>query len=200
MKCSERKREANRLNALKSTGPKSDEGKARASQNAVKHGLTAASPVVLDEDPAAFEAFAREMTADLQPRGAMQRTLVERVVFIAWKLRRGPEGEAALFAEGETQVRHNRTDERGLRAPATVSEVIADVGCQAFFARLQMYEMRLERSLHAGLRQLERLKKMQNEANEEEEAAAEVEAGREATNAQNEPNSSDDKVRPCDTD
>jgi hypothetical protein len=197
MKSSERKCEANRLNALKSTGPKTAEGKARASQNAVKHGLTAASPVVLDEDPEAFAAFAREMTADLKPRGAIQRTLVERIVFIAWKLRRVPDVEARLLEACEGQVLHARVDEHGLRERATVCEVIAEMGCQAFFGRLQMYEMRLERSLHASLRQLERLKKTQNEANEEEDAPVEP---REETNVQNEATANEDQVLSRDTD
>ena len=33
--------ESNRRNAQKSTGPKTDDGKARASRSAVRHGLTA---------------------------------------------------------------------------------------------------------------------------------------------------------------
>ena len=48
--CSDRKRQANRVNALKSTGPKTAEGKAVSSRNATKHGLTAQSAVVLEEE------------------------------------------------------------------------------------------------------------------------------------------------------
>ena len=41
---------ANRRNARKSTGPKTPEGKARARQNALKHGLLAREVVVSDGD------------------------------------------------------------------------------------------------------------------------------------------------------
>ena len=176
MPCSERKIEANRRNAQKSTGPKTEDGKARASRNALKHGLCAESPqaaVVLEEDPAAYEAFAREMLEDLQPVGAVQRALANRIVFVAWKLQRLPEVEARFFASSEGTVQHPRRDESGMRKPATVAECIGEFGCNAFFGRLQMYEMRLERSFHAGLRQLERLKKLRNEANEQEETELE---------------------------
>jgi hypothetical protein len=172
MSCSQQKVEANRRNALKSTGPRTVEGKARTCRNALKHGMCAESPrvaVVLEEDPAAYEAFAREMLEDMRPVGAVQRALAQRIVFIAWKLQRIPEVEARFFAGGEGAVQHNRRDERGMRLPATVAECIGDFGCNAFFGRLQMYEMRLERSFHAGLRQLERFKKLRNEATEEAE-------------------------------
>ena len=46
---------ANRLNAQKSTGPRTAEGKAAASQNAAKHGLLAEQVVIKGEDPAEFE-------------------------------------------------------------------------------------------------------------------------------------------------
>ena len=172
MPCSERKIEANRRNAQKSTGPKTEDGKARASRNALKHGLCAESPqvaVVLEEDPAGYEAFAQEMLDDLKPRGAVQRALVDRIVFVAWKLQRIPEVEARLFEQADGSLLNPRRDENGWRLPPTVAECIADFGCNAFFGRLQMYEMRLERSFHAGLRQLERLKKLRNEAKEQEE-------------------------------
>jgi hypothetical protein len=125
--------------------------------------------VVLEEDPAAYEAFAREMLEDLRPVGAVQRALADRIVFVAWKLQRIPEVEARFFEQGEAEVYHRRRDEDGTRLPATVAECIAYFGSNAFFGRLQMYEMRLERSFHAGLRQLERLKKLRNEANEQRE-------------------------------
>jgi len=166
MAVSERKREANRLNAQKSTGPITDEGKARASQNAVKHGLTASSPVLLDEDPAEFEAFAAELRADLRPRTAMQRVLVERIIFVSWKLRRIPAIEVATAESARD------THGSFYRVPAdqiTAAHVLSHEGYNPGLARLQMYEMRLERSLHASLRQLEKLKKMQEEENEPNE-------------------------------
>jgi hypothetical protein len=42
--------EANRRNALRSTGPKTDEGKRRSRLNAVRHGLTAETVIASPED------------------------------------------------------------------------------------------------------------------------------------------------------
>jgi recombinational DNA repair protein RecT len=49
--------ESNRRNAQRSTGPKTQSGKARSSQNAVRHGLTAETVIGPLEDPADYQAF-----------------------------------------------------------------------------------------------------------------------------------------------
>ena len=46
---------ANRRNATRSTGPRTDAGKARSRLNGLKHGLRAQVLVLPDEDPAAFQ-------------------------------------------------------------------------------------------------------------------------------------------------
>ena len=49
--CSQAKLDANRLNAQKSTGPRTADGKAIASANSLKHGFCAATAPVPGEDP-----------------------------------------------------------------------------------------------------------------------------------------------------
>jgi len=61
---SARQIEANRRNSLNSTGPKTDLGKQRASQNAVRHGLTAETVIVPLEDADDYRAFEQAVTAD----------------------------------------------------------------------------------------------------------------------------------------
>jgi hypothetical protein len=78
---------ANRQNAKKSTGPKTEEGKAAVSQNAVKHGLFVDS-VVAGETESEYEAFYGELLAELAPRGVVELLLAERVVSLWWRLRR----------------------------------------------------------------------------------------------------------------
>jgi hypothetical protein len=78
---------ANQQNAKKSTGPKTDKGKAAASQNAVKHGLFAES-VIKGENEADYEAFHDNFLAELAPVGAVELMLAERVVSLAWRLKR----------------------------------------------------------------------------------------------------------------
>jgi hypothetical protein len=94
--------EANRLNAQRSTGPRTPEGKAKVAMNALKHGLTAKKIVLVNEDPQEFDAFHSAMWAALDPQGALEELLAERVVADAWRLRRVPVFEAALHV-GERQ-------------------------------------------------------------------------------------------------
>ena len=72
--------QANRSNARKSTGPRTPQGKAAASQNAVKHGLLAEQVVIHGEDPAQFDLYREGMLAELAPEGAVEAMLAERAV------------------------------------------------------------------------------------------------------------------------
>ncbi|HSV98536.1 MAG TPA: hypothetical protein VLI39_00075, partial [Sedimentisphaerales bacterium] len=80
--------QANRSNAQKSTGPRTAQGKAVASQNAVKHGLLAEQVVIRGEDAAQFDLYREGMLADLAPVGEIETMLAERAVSLAWRLRR----------------------------------------------------------------------------------------------------------------
>ena len=71
---------ANKKNAQKSTGPRTAEGKAVVSKNAVKHGLFAAEAVITGEDPAEYEACRDHFLAELVPVGAVETMLAERFV------------------------------------------------------------------------------------------------------------------------
>jgi hypothetical protein len=79
---------ANRKNALKSTGPRTKEGKETVSQNAVKHGLCANRNVIKSESQEEYNMFKDEMIADLAPIGAMEYMLADRIVCLSWRLKR----------------------------------------------------------------------------------------------------------------
>ena len=96
---SERRAAVNRQNARKSTGPRTRSGKARSSQNALRHGLTAERVVLPGEDPVAFEAFRSDLVDHFQPADPVSEHLVEHVVACIWRLRRVPEIEAKRAAE-----------------------------------------------------------------------------------------------------
>ncbi len=89
--------EANRRNALKSTGPISPEGKERSRCNAVRHGLTAETVIGSLEDADDYAAFEAAVIADYDAATAVQRELVLRLASILWRLRRSTAIESALF-------------------------------------------------------------------------------------------------------
>ncbi len=93
--------ETNRDNATHSTGPRTEEGKARSSQNAFKHGLCV--PRVLPgEDADLFEAFRQEQFAEHQPAGSTETMMVEDLVLNYWLLQRARTQEVrALAADPE---------------------------------------------------------------------------------------------------
>src|SRR3954453_19611416 len=79
---------ANRRNALRSTGPRTEEGKQRSRLNAVRHGLTAETVVGALENAADYQAFEQNILADYSPETTAERELVARLASILWRLRR----------------------------------------------------------------------------------------------------------------
>jgi len=102
------KLEANRKNALKSTGPKSREGKRFSSRNAIKHGLLSRELVVGDgegkESIAEFQKLFGELIEDLQPQGRAELSLVETVAICDWRFRRTLRAEAEQIALGASRA------------------------------------------------------------------------------------------------
>ena len=94
---SEKQLAANRANAKRSTGPRTEEGKGRSRLNGWKHGLAADDIVICHEDPRALEALRTELLEQLAPRPGLETMLVERIAAQEWRLRRIPVLEAAAL-------------------------------------------------------------------------------------------------------
>ena len=97
---------ANQLNAQKSTGPRTVEGKTASSLNALKHGADAASVIIPGEDPAEYDRIVAEYHSDLRPRGALEERQVRIIIHSDWQRRRLERIENNLYrqllAEGPT--------------------------------------------------------------------------------------------------
>jgi ferritin-like metal-binding protein YciE len=156
--------QANRSNAQESTGPRTAEGKATASHNAVKHGLLAEQVVIHGEDPAQFDLYREGMLAELGPQGAVEEMLAERAVSLAWRLRRAERLQSAVFA---TVYRENADDivlwpRHGLAIEPKPDEeevilgqvVMTDFARAQVLDRLLVYERRIESSLYRTMAQL----------------------------------------------
>jgi hypothetical protein len=79
---------ANRLNATRSTGPRTVEGKAASRLNALQHGIDARLSVLPGEDPDELEALAAEYRERYQPSTAEQTFLVDTMIQADWNRRR----------------------------------------------------------------------------------------------------------------
>jgi hypothetical protein len=89
--------EANRQNALKSTGPTTQNDKRRTRRNAFRHGLTAETVVEILEDAGDYRAFEAAIIADYDARTAVERELVLRLASLLWRIRRAASIETDLF-------------------------------------------------------------------------------------------------------
>ena len=140
--------EANRLNAQKSTGPSSAEGKAAVRFNALKSGIDAQSQVIPGEDPAALAALAAEYHDRYRPAAPEVRALVDTLVTAEGMQRRFRTVEAQLFQFNITRFIR---EEQGLQA-AQAYERDSNT-----FDRLQRRINAVERSFHRALAALQKL-------------------------------------------
>ena len=94
-KVSQKRLDANRRNAQKSTGPRTPEGKAKASANATTHGLSnargnplAPGTLLHTEDPSAFQALLDEYVVTYQPQHRDEYDLLTEAVYAKWRQQR----------------------------------------------------------------------------------------------------------------
>jgi hypothetical protein len=88
---------ANRLNAQKSTGPRTLAGRQRSRRNAVRHGLTAETVVLAFESADEYAAFEKTIVADYEPQTTVEHQLVARIASLFWRLRRAAAIETGLL-------------------------------------------------------------------------------------------------------
>ena len=128
--------EANRRNAMKSTGPRTPEGKAIVSMNSLRHGLRARTIVLPSENPEEFHQLCDDLEAEWNPQSRTEQFYVEQMAVSQWKLTRMEVGEIGVFQE---------------EAAAKTQIPLLD--------RLWQAQCRMERSYARAQRELERLQK-----------------------------------------
>ena len=99
MRCSPEKLAANRENAKKSTGPRTDAGKAISRRNGLKHGLTGAGIVIPGEDVELVAGRFDRLTAELKPRTELGVVLAEQISILSIRLIRCAVSETATLSE-----------------------------------------------------------------------------------------------------
>ena len=171
MSTSEKQLIANRQNAQKSTGPKTEAGKKKSSQNAVKHGLHSYQIAInsprLKEDPTEYETLVASLIDELKPRSPLQEHLVYKIANCMWRYRRFI---AAETAEINKQLQPHDTflidkedyfehfENSGELEDLLNSRTIPDGETANRFLR---YEWRLNRELHHAYTLLRLLKIME---------------------------------------
>jgi len=135
----EKQIEANRLNAQKSTGPKSPEAKAKVSMNSLRHGMRARALVLRSENEGRFHQLCDELEAEWQPQTTTEMALLEKMAVAQWKL-----------------VRAERRE-------AMVCEVYTDQKQEAMLEPLAKFQERFDRAFFRALRELEKLQKIRRQ-------------------------------------
>jgi hypothetical protein len=130
---------ANAANSQHSTGPRTEEGKARSSQNATKHGLSAREVIIAPGEHEEFQQLLTDFKIEIKPQGAIQQSLFDELVAAAWNLRRARRMEAELCTGIEYR------------------DLLASDDLQTKLDRLARHKTRIERTFHRCLKELKAL-------------------------------------------
>ena len=146
MPATEKQLEANRRNAQKSTGPKTPEGKIRATLNAWRHGLTGQVAVLPQEDRQAFETFCSAIRKAYKPEGPLELQIAQSIAEDEWRLNRARAIENNVLALGHhTLDAEMNCENTQIHAAMTTARTFWRNPEK--FALLSIYEQRISRKL-----------------------------------------------------
>ncbi|MFN7995858.1 MAG: hypothetical protein U0Q18_19760 [Bryobacteraceae bacterium] len=138
---------ANRRNARKSTGPRTEEGKARCKMNALRHGLRADTAVLPYENQEEYDALKAALQSEWNPQTATERILLDQMLVSQWKLQRNETIEHSIITAGKTSKMKRDLDQ------------------------IWRHTSRLERSFSRAMQELTRLQKARKQESRAESAA-----------------------------
>jgi hypothetical protein len=118
--------QANRRNALRSTGPTTEDGKRRSRQNAVRHRLSAETVVEIVEDVDDYRCCEAAIITDYDARTATERELVLRLASLLWRLRRTTMIETELLRIQAEVLQDRRSSNLAVRSRNTPSPILGN--------------------------------------------------------------------------
>ncbi len=167
---------ANCNNAKKSTGPRTEEGKARVANNALKHGLLARDTVLPGEDPADFDRQLSALEADIQPANSLEFELVRQIADAQWRMRRLTRLETGFIAAALADQRYRTEKYRPEKLrPGYDGETLllgtAMLDRTQAFVHLARYDGHLSRRFFRAVKQLSDLRRDERKAEEARSSA-----------------------------
>jgi len=162
---------ANQANAQLSTGPKTIEGKAKSSRNALKTGLTGRTILVPRDQAEVYEQHVLNYALQFDPQGPRETELVQSIADCRWRLGGIPALESALYARGFHEFAGMFEGENeDLRTQLILGEIMTRY--RRDFANLMLQEQRLARRANQEEEELKAMQRKRNAEFEEQLALA----------------------------
>ena len=137
------KQEANRNNAEHSTGPRTEEGKARSAMNARTHGLCSDHLLIPGEDSDQLNQLRAQYLFQIEPSTPIERTVFLEIVGGAWKLQRIQRMEGEAYSEAQSENNSESLD-----------ALLEDDKLQKKLEILARHKARIERSFYRALKEM----------------------------------------------
>lgn len=167
--------DANRNNAQKSTGPRTEAGKSKTRLNAKRDGFTGQITTLSDEDRPVFEHFKSQFVKDLAPKTTMELSLATSIAWDTWRLNHLRAVEMNMYALGTDNL-----DDLAPGAEANNPQVRTALAAAVTFAKesqkfalMSLYEQRMNRGIHKNLETLRNLQ-AERKASYEKDCAEEI--------------------------
>jgi hypothetical protein len=171
-----RQLEANRRNAQKSTGPRSQAGKQTCRLNARRHDLTGQVSILPDTERTAIETFCKGIIASLAPGSDYEMQLARSIADAQWRLNRARAVEDNFFALHIADFADHPVAGGNTQIADALHQAQAFFNHSDDFNRLTLYEQRIQRAMAKNVQLLSEAKQQRLAAQAQAKAQALAEA------------------------
>lgn len=148
--------ETNRQNARKSTGPRTEAGKAASSKNRLAHGLCSSSLIIYGECQEEFDDLQIQTHITFDPQTAEETLLVDQMTEALWRLNRARRVESKTFERmmdlHDSDLRRNGVTPTDQTTEGQISASLFDPNYQRAMATVQRYVAAAERTYRQSLK------------------------------------------------